>query len=257
MLTSSPPAPAPPAELIRQFRAPYQATWDWQRARAAAVAAGAAPEAVLLVEHTPVFTFGTRSDPAHLLTPEETLRTLGAEVHWIDRGGDATWHGPGQLTGYPILDLSRRGRDLHGYVWGLEQVIIDVCEQYGVTAARAAGRTGVWVGDEKIAAIGVKIRRWVTYHGFAVNVDPDLRWFDHIVPCGLHGYGVTSLVRLLGRPVALDDVADRTARLIASQFGIAMGAPGTQSALTEREPPPSPSLAGGGDSGGERRSTLG
>jgi lipoate-protein ligase B len=210
-------------ELHRIPAGPYAEIWDWQRRRAAAVAAGTAAQVLALVEHHPVYTMGRRADPAHLLEDEASLRARGAEVHWIDRGGDVTWHGPGQLTGYPILDLRCVGRDLHAYVDALESLLIDLAATYGVVAGRAAGRPGIWVGDAKLAAIGIKVARgWVSYHGFALNVDPDLRWFDPIVPCGLHGCGVTSLARLLGRPVAVDEVADRLVPLFESRFAVAV-----------------------------------
>jgi lipoate-protein ligase B len=211
---------APPVELYRLSSAPYAATWRWQRERAAAVAAGAAPEALLLVEHPPVYTMGPRTDPAHLLRSVDDLRARGAEVHWIDRGGDVTWHGRGQIVGYPILDLGKRGRDLHAYVYALEETLIEVAGTYGIEAHRVAGMTGVWAGAEKLAAIGIKVQRWVSYHGFALNVDPDLAWFEPIVPCGLHGYGVTSLACLLGRPVSVDDVAERVAQAFARRFEV-------------------------------------
>jgi lipoate-protein ligase B len=164
----------------------------------------------MLVEHEPVYTLGQRSDPTHLLVGEAELRLSGAEVVWVDRGGDVTWHGPGQITGYPILDLSRRGRDLHRHVAVLEQTMIDLCASYGVTAERKKGMPGVWVGERKIAALGVKVsRRWVSYHGFALNVSCDLAWFERIVPCGLHGYAVTSLERETGRCLDWQDVAGR------------------------------------------------
>ncbi|MGH2350204.1 MAG: lipoyl(octanoyl) transferase LipB, partial [Chloroflexota bacterium] len=148
--TIAPPAapPAPTAGVVELYRltsAPYAETWAWQRERAAAVATGAAPEALLLLEHPPVYTLGRRTDPSHLLRTEAELRALGADVFWIDRGGDVTWHGPGQLTGYPILDLRRRGRDLHAYVFALEGLLIDLAASYGVAAQRSPGRPGVWV----------------------------------------------------------------------------------------------------------------
>ncbi len=211
-------------ELIRLRNAPYAETWRWQQERAAAVAEGKAPEALVLLEHPPVYTMGRRSDPAHLLAPEAELRARGAEVFWIDRGGDATWHGPGQLVGYPILNLAQRGRDLHAYVYALEEVLIDVAASYGIVARRAAERTGIWVGDAKVAAIGIKVQHWVSYHGFALNVDPDLSWFEQIVPCGLHGYGVTSLARLLGRRIDFEEVADRVADAFHPHFGDVLSA---------------------------------
>ena len=192
--------------------APYVETWEWQKARAQAVAEGAAPETLMLVEHEPVYTLGQRSDPAHLGAGENALRAAGAQVVWVDRGGDVTWHGPGQVTGYPILDLKTRGKDLHRHVHTLEQILIDVCASYNVTAARAPGMPGVWVGARKIAALGVKVSRsWVSYHGFALNVSCGMSWFERIVPCGLHGYTVTSLARELDTRVEWDEVADRLA----------------------------------------------
>ncbi len=207
-------------EVLTRRGASYVPTWDWQRERAAAVGDGRADEALLLVEHAPVYTLGQRSDPAHLLQDEAQLRAAGAEVVWVDRGGDVTWHGPGQITGYPILDLRGRGRDLHRYVETLEQLLIDVCAAYGVTAQRAIGMPGVWVGEHKIAAIGVRFSKsWVTYHGFALNVVNDTAWFDRIVPCGLHGYGVTSLSEQLGRPVGWEDAAQCVVEHFHRLFG--------------------------------------
>ena len=199
-------------EVIVRRAAPYVETWEWQKARAKAVADETAPEALLLVEHQPVYTLGRRSDPAHLLVSEEVLRTAGADVVWVDRGGDVTWHGPGQITGYPIMDLKTRGRDLHRHVYALEQTVIDLCAHYGVLATRKERMPGVWVGDRKIAALGVKVTRtWVSYHGFALNVSCDLAWFERIVPCGLHGYAATTLERETGRRLDWADVAERLA----------------------------------------------
>lgn len=205
---------------------PYGPVWAWQVARARAVAAREAPEAIVLVEHAPVYTLGRASDPANLLRDEASYRASGAEVHWIDRGGDATWHGPGQVTGYPILDLTRdpvRPRDIHRHVWTLEACMIDVAASYGIEAGRAAGRPGIWVGDAKLAAIGIKVTRWVTFHGFGLNVSPDLAWFEGIVPCGLHGFGVTSLAMLLGSAPSIREVSDRLAVALGTRFGLEPG----------------------------------
>jgi lipoate-protein ligase B len=226
--TTNRPAPAlsPAIEVCRLPPAPYDTIWAWQKARAEAVAAGASPEALALVEHRPVYTMGRLTDPAHLLVDEEALRARGAEVCWIDRGGDVTWHGPGQLTGYPILDLNRLGRDLHAYVAALEGVLIDLAATYGVVATRAPGRPGVWVGEAKLAAIGIKVGwGWVSYHGFALNVDPDLSWYEPIVPCGLHGYGVTSLARLVGRPLRVEEVVGRLVPIFEERFGVRLTPP--------------------------------
>jgi lipoyl(octanoyl) transferase len=222
-------------ELRRLDPEPYPVLRDWQRERAAAVARGEAPEVLALVEHQPVYTMGPRTDPAHLLLDEAALRATGADVCWTDRGGDVTWHGPGQLTAYPILDLRRVGRDLHAYVSALEGLLIDLLATYGVRAARAPGRPGVWVGDEKIAALGIKVARgWISYHGVALNVGPDLRWFEPIIPCGLHGYGVTSLSRLLGRPETLEGAVARFLPLFESRFSLRLEPdPGAMGSLTQ------------------------
>lgn len=202
---------------------PYGPSWAWQQARARAVAAGTAPEAVLLVEHAPVYTLGRASDPSHLLLDEAAYTARGAEVVPVDRGGDVTWHGPGQVTGYPILHLGRRGRDIHRYVWTLEACLIDVAAAYGIVADRAPGRPGIWVGDAKLAAIGVKVTRWVTFHGFGLNVSPNLGWFDLMVPCGLHGFGVTSIASLTGVAPPMAEVAARLVSAVAARFEVALG----------------------------------
>ncbi|HET7771404.1 MAG TPA: lipoyl(octanoyl) transferase LipB [Chloroflexota bacterium] len=204
-------------ELIVRRAAPYVETWEWQKARARAVASAEAAEALMLVEHTPVYTLGQRSDPAHLGAGEAALRAAGADVVWVDRGGDVTWHGPGQVTGYPILDLKTRGKDLHRHVHTLEETLIELCATYGVVAARRQGMPGVWVDNRKIGALGVKVdRSWVSYHGFALNVSCDVRWFERIVPCGLHGFAVTSLERELKTRVEWEEVAQRLARAFAA-----------------------------------------
>jgi lipoyl(octanoyl) transferase len=180
--------------------------------------AGRIPDTLLLLEHEPVFTLGRSARRENVLFPEVELRGRGFDVHEAGRGGDVTYHGPGQVVGYPIVDLSPDRCDVHRYVRDLEEVMIRTCRSYGVEAVRVPGLTGVWVGDEKIGAIGVRIARWVTSHGFAFNVATDLAPFALIVPCGLSGKGVTSLERLLGRPAALDAVADRLATDFASVF---------------------------------------
>ncbi len=142
----------------------------------------------------------------------------GVEVFETGRGGDVTYHGPGQLVGYPIMDLRPDRCDVHRYVRDLEEVLVRVAGEFGVDAARVPGLTGVWVGNEKLAAIGVRIARWVTSHGFALNVSTNLAHFNLIVPCGIADKGVTSLERLIGRPIAMDEVADLTAEAFAAVF---------------------------------------
>ena len=182
------------------------------------------PDQLLLLEHPPVITLGvkTRSDRSHVLASSEELTAQGVELFETGRGGDVTYHGPGQLVGYPIISLKPDRCDVHQYVRDLEEVLIRVAAAFGVEAGRAAGLTGVWVGDEKLAAIGVRIARWVTSHGFAFNVSTDLAHFGLIVPCGIAGKGVTSLERLLGRPVPMAQVEDAAVREFAAVFGAAV-----------------------------------
>jgi lipoyl(octanoyl) transferase len=167
------------------------------------------PDTLLLLEHDPVFTLGRNAHKENVLFPEETLKAQGYEVFEAGRGGDVTFHGPGQLVAYPILDLAPDRKDVHRYVRDLEEVMIRLCADYGVAAQRVPGRTGCWVGDDKIGAIGVRISRWVTSHGLAFNVTTDLQAFGLIVPCGIGDKGVTSLRRLLDREVAMSDVMER------------------------------------------------
>jgi len=169
--------------------------------------AGAIPDHLLLLEHPPVITLGvkSRNDRSHIVASPELLTAEGVEVFETGRGGDVTYHGPGQLVGYPIIDLKPDRCDVHQYVRDLEEVMIRMAESFGVQAGRIPGLTGAWVGDEKLAAIGVRISRWVTSHGFALNVNTSLNHFDLIVPCGIAGKGVTSLNKLIGGTVSMPD----------------------------------------------------
>jgi len=180
---------------------------------------GAIPDTLLLLEHEPVFTLGRNARRDNILLPDETLREKGFEVFEAGRGGDVTYHGPGQVVGYPIMDLSPDRKDVHRYVRDLEEVMIRCCADLGVDAGRIQGLTGVWVGEEKVGAIGVRLSRWVTSHGFALNVGTDLSAFDLIVPCGIQDRGVTSLERLVENTIALDDVMDGLERHFATVFG--------------------------------------
>jgi len=180
--------------------------------------AGTIEDVLLLLEHDPVFTLGRNARRENVLLSEEALQARGFEVFETGRGGDVTYHGPGQVVGYPILDLSPDRRDVHRYVRDLEELMIRTCRDYGIEAGRVAGLTGTWVGTDKVGAIGVRIARWVTSHGFAFNVTTDLAPFGLIVPCGIRERGVTSLERLLGRPPELSQVMDRLTHHLAAVF---------------------------------------
>jgi lipoyl(octanoyl) transferase len=181
---------------------------------------GDIPDQLLLLEHPPVITLGVkvRNDRTHVLATPERLAALGVELHETGRGGDVTYHGPGQVVGYPILDLRPDRCDVHAYVRDLEEVMIRAARVFGVEAARVAGLTGIWVGSEKLAAIGVRISRWITSHGFAFNVNTDLSHFDLIIPCGITDRGVTSLQKLLGRPVPIAEVEEALAAAFLKVF---------------------------------------
>jgi lipoyl(octanoyl) transferase len=178
---------------------------------------GAIPDTLLLLEHPPVITLGvkTRIGPKHIVATPEQLAREGVTVHDTGRGGDVTYHGPGQLVGYPILDLAAPDdvrKDVHRYVRDIEEVLIQTAASFGIEAKRISGLTGVWAGpegrEEKLAAIGIRISRWITSHGFALNVSTNLRHFDLIVPCGIVDRGVTSLEKLLGRSVSMAEAED-------------------------------------------------
>lgn len=202
----------------------YGDALDMQRALVEDRRAGRVGDLLLLVEHPHVLTLGVRGDGGrgHILVAPERLEALGVTTHESGRGGDITYHGPGQIVGYPILDL-RPGRcDVHRYVRDLEEVMIRALADYGVAAGRVTGLTGVWVGAEKIAAIGVRISRWITSHGFAFNVSTDLDYFKLIVPCGIVDRGVTSLERVIGRSVERRHVEDTLAFRFAEVFDAAI-----------------------------------
>jgi lipoyl(octanoyl) transferase len=198
----------PPIDWIG--RIDFDTAFAQQETEVAAVRAGASPGRIFLLEHESVFTIGRTRDQSSLL-----LRNLlPAPLREINRGGQATWHGPGQLVGYAILDLHRYGGDLHRYLRFLEQVLIDTLAQWSVVAQRREGLTGVWVEDRKIASIGVGVRHWVSMHGFGLNVCGGLEGFASIVPCGIDGVTMTSLERECGRAVAVREVADVVSELL-------------------------------------------
>jgi lipoyl(octanoyl) transferase len=192
-----------------------------QRSLVEARRRGEIPDTLLLLEHPHVITLGVRvrQDRSHIVASPEVLARHGVQVFESGRGGDVTYHGPGQLVGYPIVDLNPDRRDLHRYVRDIEEVLIGTLARLGVAGQRLPGLTGVWVGEAKVAAIGVRVARWITSHGFALNVAPDLAYFDFIVPCGIRDRGVTSIQRLLGRSVAMEAVEGMVAEEFARVFG--------------------------------------
>jgi len=202
----------------------YAEAWALQKRLVAVRKANAIEDVLLLCEHPHVITQGRNGKREHLLASEHVLRQKGVEFHTTDRGGDITYHGPGQIVGYPILNLGAIRRDVVWYVRMLEEVMIRATAEFGITAERVTGKTGIWVGDggaeEKLAAIGVHISRWVTSHGFAYNVATDLRYFDLIVPCGIAGRKATSLEKLLGRSVKREEIAPRIANHLGEVFGL-------------------------------------
>lgn len=193
----------------------YVDALNLQREKVAERKRAAIADTLLLLEHPHVYTFGRNAKREHLLASSDRLVALNARIFDTDRGGDITYHGPGQLVGYPILDLTVHRRDLGWYMRSLEEVFIRTAADFGIQAGRLPGAAGVWVGNDKLVAMGVRVSRWVTSHGFAFNVDTDLSYFEAIVPCGLRDRGVTSLARLLGRPVPMDAVIER----VIAHFG--------------------------------------
>ncbi|MFB3131232.1 MAG: lipoyl(octanoyl) transferase LipB [Rhodothermales bacterium] len=229
MTRPSQPAPQP-VTVCYLGRVAYVPTWDLQKQVQARLIAAkrqtvVLPHVMLLVEHPPVYTLGKSGDASNLLLPEESLAHHGARFYDVDRGGDITFHGPGQLVGYPLLDLESFFTDIHRYMRVLEEVVIGTCAEYGVPAGRVAGRTGVWIGpdakgpERKICALGIRCSRWVTMHGFAFNLNTDLSFFDHIIPCGIPDRDVTSLARERAHPVDEADVRARLIRHFADRFG--------------------------------------
>lgn len=199
--------------------------WELQGRILEARIAGRIGDVLLLVEHPPVITLGRAADPGNVLTDREGLAARGIGLFEIDRGGDVTWHGPGQLVGYPILDLAAcpgLGKDVHRWLRVLEDVLIEVLAEYGIEGGRVAGRTGVWVGGAKVAALGVKVKRWVTMHGFALNVSCDLAGFGAIVPCGIADAGVTSMAALGGPVPGLPEVGGKVADRLARRAGLGL-----------------------------------
>ena len=188
--------------ILEIERISYEEAFELQRRLVAARLKNQIEDTFILLEHDPVFTANREETFQNILAPSEILAQEGIEVCRTDRGGDVTYHGPGQIVGYSIMDLKEQGRDLHQYIRNMEQVLIDTLAEYGIKAGRDTKHPGVWVKNEKIAAIGIAVKNgWITMHGFALNVDPNMDHFRMIVPCGITDKGVTSMAALLGRPV--------------------------------------------------------
>ena len=212
----------PDDRKLRIFREPEQVPYaemlERQRAVRTAVEQGRAPHTLFLLEHPPTITLGRKSSEAHILRSREDLAAQGVTVETSDRGGDVTFHGPGQLVAYPILNLELLTPSVGWYLRRLEDVVIALLADYGLAGERKEGLTGVWVGDAKAAAIGIGVHRWVTFHGCAINVNPDMNHFGLIIPCGIPDKPVTSLRELLGTPPQFEEVRERFVRNFLAVF---------------------------------------
>jgi len=201
-------------DIIRLGRKAYDEVWDRQKKLVDERRLGTVPDTLILVEHDPVYTLGKNSNENHLLRSRDT----NIPVYQIERGGDVTFHGPGQLVGYPILDLRDHCQSVSWYMRTLEEVLIQTLGQFCIEARRRVGLTGVWVGEEKIAALGVRLSRWVSMHGFALNVNTDINFFDGIIPCGIFEYDVTSMTRVLGKEVSMVEVEETLITIFRTLF---------------------------------------
>jgi len=209
-----------PMRVVRMGRVPYAEALELQAAMVGQRRAGEIPDTLILLEHPHVITLGSAGRSEHILVGEDERRRLGIEVHDAGRGGDVTYHGPGQIVAYPILDLKPDRKDLHRYLRDLETVLMRVASDYGIEARRSEAGTGVWTGSGKLAAIGIRVSSgWITSHGVALNVDVDLSYFETIVPCGIANGGVTSIARESGRRPEPAQVAGRLAGHFADVFG--------------------------------------
>jgi lipoate-protein ligase B len=212
------PSPAP-VIARRPGLVDYEEAWAGQKRLVEAAKDGGAPH-LLLLEHPPTYTLGARGKDENVLLADDALARLGAKVVRVDRGGDVTFHGPGQLVGYPVIDLKAWGQGPLWYVRSLEATLIAALSRFGIDGERRPGRPGVWLGNEKIASIGVHVSRGITSHGFALNVDPDLDYFSHIVPCGMPDVTVTSMARALGAAPPMDGVIDAVVESFANVFEV-------------------------------------
>jgi lipoate-protein ligase B len=200
-------------------RTNYKKTWDLQRKLVDLRAESKIPDTLIITEHDPVLTTGRGTAQENLLVPRRELAKRGIDFYHIERGGDITYHGPGQIVAYPIIDLSARGRDLHRYLRDLEEVVILTLKELGLEGTRKKGLTGVWIDNHKLAAIGVAVKRWISYHGLALNVNTDLDYVELINPCGITQFPVGSISSMTGRQIDLSDVKSRLAEDFAAYFG--------------------------------------
>jgi lipoate-protein ligase B len=223
-------------DVVELGRRPYREVLELQRTlRLGRIDGSIAHDVLLLVEHEPVYTLGRSTHDTSLPYSTEQLRARGADVIEIERGGDVTWHGPGQLVGYPIVHLSEHREDLHWYLRSLEQALIDGLARLDIPAERNPGKTGVWTQGRKIASIGIHVKQWVTLHGFALNVAPDLAWFDAIVPCGIQGVEMTSVRDELDSRESIALLWQRTRAAVVASFGQTFG--------VDPRPQPAPAIA--------------
>ena len=207
-------------EILRLGIVPYEEAWDVQRRLRAEVASGERSDTLILLEHPHVYTLGRRGSEDDILADAGALKDLGVEIRHTDRGGEVTYHGPGQLVGYPIVNLRRLGGGPLKYVRSLERALTEALARFGISGESEGRPTGVWVGDRKIASIGVKVGGGVTTHGFALNVCPDLSYFDHIVACGIPEARATSMTRELSRPIQIEEVTPTITQTLSDALGM-------------------------------------
>jgi lipoate-protein ligase B len=212
-----------PAELINLPHLAYAEALELMRGLVEKKSLGPFPEVLIILEHEPVLTMGRRAEEADILVPAKVLAEEGITVHRVERGGLITYHGPGQLVAYPIFNLRTMEITVHQLVYGLEEIILKTLSDFNIAAERKAGQRGVWVEREKIASLGLAVRGGVSFHGLALNVDPDLHHFDLINPCGLNGVGMTSMRKVLGRPIDKSDLRQKMAGYFAQQFNLELG----------------------------------
>jgi len=219
----TPNSPEIQCNFAQLGRISYEDALELQKKIAEARGDNRIEDTLLLLEHPPVITIGRSGNSQNILASREILEREGIQLYTVDRGGDVTYHGPGQLIAYPIINLANHGTDIHSYVYRIEQSIVGLLKrEYAVETGIVQGYVGVWYGTEKIAAIGVAVRSWITTHGFALNVDPDMNHFAMIHPCGIRDRGVTSLSRILNRKVTVEEVAKKYPRCFGETFGVEM-----------------------------------